>query len=251
MSRGDFAEALELLGRAVRIDPFGATVLQNFGNAQRRVGQLSQARETFARAIDLHPTNPNSSWMLGKLQVDDLGEISEGLRSFLTSAEIDRDDYEIAAYVAMTYLSLEMPAAALPWMQRALEDGPGTVSSIALEVVYLLLTGEEDRAMELAIDALLDRPSRFGSHSMLSDSLIIIAVDQLIGRGRADEAVRLLLDAAPKDEKYFAKPVYAKRHNAMLALNEMPRRWLVALACAYRATGEIRKAADTLETIAV
>lgn len=59
------------------------------------------------------------------------------------------------------------------------------------------------------------------------------------------------LGAAPKDEKYFAKPVDAKRHNAMLALNEMPRRWLVALACAYRATGEIRKAADTLETIAV
>lgn len=251
MFRGEFGEALELLGRALRIDPFGASVLQSLGIAQQRVGRFRQARETFARAIDLHPENPNSPWMLGKLQVNDLGEISGGLRSFLSSAEIDQDDYEIAAYVAMTYLSLEMPAEAEPWMRRALEDGPGTVTSIALETVYLMLTGAEDRATQLAIDALLDRPSRFGSHSMLSDSLIIIAVDQLIEQGRADEAVQLLIDAAPRNDAYSMQAGELQRHDAMLARNDMPRRWLVALACAYRATGESQKAAETLEKIAV
>jgi len=250
MFRGDYDRALELLERAVRIDPFGATALQNFGQAQQRTGQLSEARETFSRAIDLHPTNPNSSWMLGKLQVNSLGEISGGLNSFLNSAALDQEDFEIAAYVAMTYLSLEMPGAAEPWLKRALADGPDTVTTKSLEAVYLMLTGEKLRATQLAMDTLLNRPERFGAHAMLSDSLIIIAVNELIEQGRANEAVTLLEDTAPRHGQEQEVATDPEQHEAVMAMREIPRRWMVALACAYQAAGQQQKAIDTLERVA-
>ena len=248
MYRGKFDEALQLLGRAIRIDPFGASVLQNFGMAQQQVGQFEQARETFARAVDLHPANPNNSWMLGKLQVGDLGEISGGLQSFLSSADIDRDDYEIAAYVAMTYLSLEMPEAAEPWLQRAMTDGPGTVTSRALEAVFLMLSGEEESALRLAIDTLRDRPSRFSAHGMLSDSLIIIAVNQLIEQGQAEEAVELLEVEGPKFREMPKMPLDLEISDEIRPIHDIPRRWMVALASAHHAAGRPQKAADLLES---
>ena len=250
MGRGDYDQALALLERAVRIDPFGATALQNFGQAQQRNGQLGEARETFSRAIDLHPTNPNSSWMLGKLQVNSLGEISGGLTSFLNSAALDQDDFEIAAYVAMTYLSLEMPGAAEPWLERALADGPDTVTTKSLEAVYLMLTGEKVRAMQLAMDTLVNRPERFGAHAMLSDSLIIIAVNELIEQGRADEAITLLEDGPPRHENVQEVPTDREQQEVVMAMREIPRRWMVALACAYEAAGQQQNAIDTLERVA-
>lgn len=247
MFRGEFDEALEILGRAVRIDPFGATVLQNLGWAQQQFGQFEQARQTFSRAIDLHPDNPNHPWMLGKLQVGHLGEISGGLQSMLSSADIDHDDYEIAAYVAMTYLTLEMPEAAAPWLQRAMTDGPGTVTTRVVEAVDLVLRDEDEGAALLAIEALRNRPSRFGAHGMLADSLIIIAVNQLIVTGRAEEAVALLETEESNYSNFPSLPPGPQAQDTMLAVRDIPRRWSVALASAYRAAGRPQKATEIVE----
>jgi len=74
----------------------------------------------------------------------------------------------------------------------------------------------------------------------------------LSGEGRTKQyACCLLLDASPKYESFSTKLADALRHDAMLTLNDMPRRWLVALASAYRAAGESQKVTETLEKIAV
>jgi TolB-like protein/DNA-binding winged helix-turn-helix (wHTH) protein/lipopolysaccharide biosynthesis regulator YciM len=247
MHRGDVGEALEILDRALRIDPFGATVLQNLGRAQQQVGQFAQARQTFSRAIDLHPENPNHQWMLGKLQVDHLGEISGGLESLLNSAAIDRDDYEIAAYVAMTYLTLEMPEAAEPWIQRAMRDGPGTVTSRALETVGLLLRGEDGNATNLAIETLQSQPSRFSAHGMLSESLIYVAVNQMVAAGKADDAVDLLETEGLKFRESPRMTLDPQVQDAVLVYHDIPRRWSVALASAYLASGRQEKASEIIE----
>jgi len=255
--QGRFENSLQLLGRAVRFDPFGSSVLMKFGNAQQRVGLFDDARESFERSIRANPANPNNTWMLGKLQVADLGELAGGLQSFLQSAETDPRDYEIAAYVGLTYLSLDMADAATPWLERAAELGPDSVTTHALEAVYHAQSGDDARAAEVAQRALTERSYRFGSHSMITGSLIIIAVNYLIENGRAGEAVALLENAGPR------KPVDDGEANRnmpdderlseefLLAFADIPRRRLIALAAAYRADGRQEMAAQALEKAVV
>jgi TolB-like protein/DNA-binding winged helix-turn-helix (wHTH) protein/Flp pilus assembly protein TadD len=247
MFRGEYEAAIEILGRALRIDPFGATVLQNLGRVQQQTGQLAAARQTFARAVDLHPDNPNHPWLLGKLQVEGLGELADGLRNLLASAEIDQDDYEIAAYVAMTYLTLEMPGAAAPWIERATTNGPNTVTSKVIETVDLLLRGENEAAMEISVDAIRNRPARFGAHEMLSDSLIVVSAGELIESGRASDAVDLLENVQPKFADFSELPLDREIEDTMIAVHDIPRRIAVALAGAYHEAGQPEKAIAIVE----
>ena len=85
---------------------------------------------------------------------------------------------------------------------------------------------------------------------MLSDSLIIIAVNGLIEQGRADEAVTLLEDAAPRHGDKQEVPTDPEQQEPVMAMGEIPRRWMVALACAYQAAGQQQNAIDTLERMA-
>jgi len=252
---GEFDTALQLLGRAVRFDPFGSGALMKFGNAQQRVGLFAGARESFERARQSNPSNPNNAWMLGKLQVEDLGELAEGLNSFLHSAETDPKDYEIAAYVGMTYLSLDMLDAAEPWRRRAVELGPDTVTTQALEVAYLAQAGNEAHAAALAQQAIAERSMRFGAHSMITGSMIIIAVNHLIENGQADEAVQLLEKTARRaaDNGESDNPDFDARlsEEFLLAFADIPRRRLVALAAAYRAAGRQDLAAQALQKAVV
>lgn len=255
--QGNFENSLQLLGRAVRFDPFGSSVLMKFGNAQQRVGLFDEARESFERSIRANPANPNNTWMLGKLQVADLGELAVGLQSFLRSAESDPRDYEIAAYVGMTYLSLDMVDEAMPWIQRAAELGPDSVTTHALEAVYHAQAGDDARAAEVAQQAITERSYRFGTHSMITGSLIIIAVNYLIENGQADEAVALLENAG---QGRADKDIGANRNmqddqrlseEFLLAFADIPRRRLIALAAAYRADGRQEMAAQALEKAVV
>jgi len=253
--QGNFEIALELLGKAVRFDPFGASVLMKFGNAQQRVGLFDEARESYERSIRANPGNPNNTWMLGKLQVAELGDLADGLHSFLQSAETDPRDYEIAAYVGMTYLSLDMVDEAVPWLERASELGPDTITTHALAAAFHSQAGDDARAAEVAQRAIAERPYRFGAHSMITGSLIIIAVDYLIENGRADEAVSLLENAGRRpDGQDGNQPMNDDgrlSEEFLLAFADIPRRKLIALAAAYRAAGHQDLAAQALEKAVV
>ncbi len=246
MSRGDVQESLNLVRRAIRLDPFGSEPLTFYGRTQARLGQPKDASESYLKAIDLHPGNPNFPWLRGKLQVGELGEISDGLVSFLKAAEIDQNDYEIAAYVAMTYLSLEMFDAAEPWIKRANTDGRGTITTSALNAIFYALTGQGERAAELSVAAVRSRKERFGAHAMLTKSLLILAGGHLIENGMADEAVTLFEEASPLQSYIRNKTLHGNVAEARLALNDIPKRWLVAKACAYDAAGLPGKASQML-----
>ena len=247
---GDVPRARQLLERAARIDPFASNVLHTYAFAQRQAGAIDKARDVLVRAVELHPGNPNPPWLLGRLQVNDLGEVSDGPNNFLMSARYDRADYEIAAYVAMTYLTLEMPGAAQPWIDRALRDGPGAVTSQVLESVRLVLDGRGDQAAVIAEDALREKSYRFTPHSPLTASLLTIATHELLSSGRVDDAVDLLEDTMPADKLAPAMQPGDDRLETVLAYADLPRRWLVALACAYREAGDESRAQWALDRVA-
>ena len=139
-----------------------------------------------------------------------------------------------------------MPEAAAPWIRRATKDGAGTVTSSVVEIVDLVLRGEEEAAATLATEALRNRPNRFGAHEMLSDSLLIIASQSLIEADRAEEAVALLERKEAEPREFQGMPLDAQDQDAMLGFHDIPRRWTLTLASAYRATGRPEKAREII-----
>lgn len=247
---GDVDRARQLLERAARIDPFGPMVLSHYGYAQRQLGAIDRAYAALLRAVEVEPGNPNPPWMLGKLQANDLGNVSGGLQSFLQSARNDDEDYEIPAYIALTYLTLEMPDAAEPWVKRALEDGPDTVTTQATEAVRLTLLGNENAGAAIAIRALEEKSYRFTAHALATAPLIMIATSDLLGSGRAEDAVRLFEASIPEAKGVLLTDEASVQHYDALAYSDLPRRWLLSLAYAYKAAGRDEDLQRILDHIA-
>jgi TolB-like protein/DNA-binding winged helix-turn-helix (wHTH) protein/Tfp pilus assembly protein PilF len=243
---GELDAAGQVFDRALRIDPYGASALMKYAWLKHRVGDTDEARATIERAMELHPTNPNLPWMLGKLQVSDLGDLAGGLRSMLRAAELDTQDYEIAAYVAMTYLTLGMPEAAEPWLERAMRDGPDTATSQAVEATYLQLTGQKRQATEVSTTAIRERDHRWLFHDLLFNNLIVIAVRNLLDEGRVDYAIQLLEDTLPTAATILGMGQIVDIEGNMMMMQE-PVPWLVALAYAYAERGDSEKSSELIE----
>lgn len=241
---GDVAEAQALFERALRIDPFGIDVLMKYGRAQWIDGAVDDARATFARGADLHPKNPNFPWLLGLLQVSQFGELAGGLQNFLRAAELDPRDFEIAAYIAITYLTLDMPAAARPWIDRALERGPRVATSLAAESVWLALGGDEERAGRLSASVLEGDGYYFRGHALLTDALHVLATDSLI-RDRQPEAAIALMQKSAAAGKKHDREYGVEESNA----DRISPRVLLSLASAYKAAGQPQRAARTLRAL--
>lgn len=242
---GELEAAGHALERALRIDPYGASALMKYAWLKQRTGDIDEAWATIERAKELHPTNPNLPWMLGLLQVGELGDLVGGLKSFLRAAELDTQDHEIAAYVAMTYLTLGMPQSAEPWIERAMRDGPDTATSHAVEATYLQLTGQKRQATEVSTTAIRDRDYRWFYHDLLFNNLIVIAVRNLLDEGRVDYAIQLLEDTLPTAESIVGMGRIVDIEGKMMTMQE-PVAWLVALACAYAERGDSEKASELI-----
>jgi TolB-like protein/DNA-binding winged helix-turn-helix (wHTH) protein/Flp pilus assembly protein TadD len=251
MIHGEFAAAAQAFERALRIDPYGSAPLMRYASLKHDMGDLEEARSTIERAIELHPTNPNLPWKLGMMQVSALGDLAGGLENFLRSATLDTQDYEIAAYVAMTYLSLGMQDAALPWIARAKNDGPDTATSQAIEATYLQLTGEKSRATSIAITAIRDHDHRLYFHGLLSRNLLVIAVRNLLDDGRVDYAIQLLEDGLSHSATDPGAWRNVEVEGSMTEVQQFSDAWLVALAYAHSERGNAGKALELVKNFSV
>lgn len=249
MIHGDLAAADQAFERALRFDPYGSAAMMRYAGLKHRIGDVDSATATIRRAIELHPTNPNLPWVLGKIHVVDFGDLATGLEYFLLSAQLDPQDYEIAAYVAMTYLSLGMQDAAAPWIERAKSDGPDTATSQAVEATYLQVTGQESQATSVSTTAIRDRDYRLHFHEILSNNLVAIALRNLLDDGRADSAVQLLEGALPHSETVLGMQRNAEVEGSVATMHKYSGPWQVALAFAHEERGDSEIAATLIEKI--
>lgn len=250
---GDVEKARQLLDRALRIDPFSANILHSYAFVQRQLGEIDIALEALTRAVDLHPDNPNPRWMLGKIQAGEFGRLAQALENFLGAAERDPSDYEIAAYVAAAYLSLDMPEAALPWIRKAEQIGPeDSITTRSVHAIYAKLNGDHERAAEIAMTGLKERDYRFMAHMLLTKPLLNLAASESSLDGQASAAADFLNDQAPdpaeKAEMFLGEDVDFQR---MMAVSDLPRRWFVALAVAATEGGDEQLRSRALEQLAM
>ena len=249
MINGELEAAGRAFERALRVDPYGFSPLMKNASLKIRVGDIVEAISVIERAIFLHPTNPNGPWVLGKIKVGEYGDLAGGLEDFLRSAALDLHDYEIAAYVAMTYLSLGMYDEAEPWIRRAKVDGPNTATTQAIVATYLQLTDQQAKATLVSTKAIENRDYRLHFHSILSNNLVVIAVRNLLEDRRADYAIELLEDAMPNPNTALGMQRNAEVEGSLATLNKISGSWLVALAFAHYEKGDTVKALELIKDI--
>ena len=240
-----------MLDRAMRVDPFSVRILQSVANVNRMFGDIAAAHDTIGRAIKLRPENPNLWWVLGQIQAAEEGKLADGLESFLTSAESDPSDYEIAAYVAATYASLEMQAPAAHWLDRSDRLGPDDAfTTWALRAAFEQIDGQGDAAVDSAGSGFRDRGYRFWSHPLLTAPLLNVLVSEADGPDGAEAVARLLLDNVPEPANLAgdSQPGELGSRSA-LTKDDMPRLWFIAIAAAYKRSGNLTGAQEALEVL--
>lgn len=248
---GEVRESRRLLSRALRVDPFSNAVLHSYAIAERQFGAIDNAEWALERAVDLHPKNPNPVWLLGTLQARDQGRLAQGLDNFRLAAELDTDDYEIAAYVAATYLTLGMSEAAEPWIERAERDGHGSATTLALHAITEAIRGQSASAAEISLDALRQGSYRIHAHSLITRAFLTLAIADLAGSDDPGSAIAGLESLAPAKKMNPDALAVAEDLDAQLAFSDLSRHWLVGLATAYRAAGLDEKLASAMDGLAV
>ena len=145
---GHQREAVELLARAVRIDPTNASFHSDLGNALHACGELDQAVRAFRTAIRLAPNEVNFHFNLGNA-LNLMGEPEAALPAYRRALEIEPDHPVFHNNLGNTLQVLDRPDDAAKVPERAVKLEPRYVDAY----FNLGLVHESREDFDAAIDA--------------------------------------------------------------------------------------------------
>jgi len=96
--------ALELLDRALELDPLARNPQLQYGNQLQRLGRLNEARERYLYLIDLYPDYGSAYHQLGHLE-EDAGRLDQAVRWLERALELD-DEARLHQDLAWLYAAL-------------------------------------------------------------------------------------------------------------------------------------------------
>lgn len=131
--RGRNSQAIDLLGRAIRLEPRGATLHNDLGEAHRAAGNFDQAQACYRRSIQLNPNLAITHLNLGrvlriKLQHD------EAIRVLRRAIELEPDNFDAHHNLACALLfrgDYEQGWQEYTWRTRAAAH-PGSCKTLPL-----------------------------------------------------------------------------------------------------------------------
>lgn len=123
VARGEYAEGVEVLERAVALRPDHAATRVEHGIALATVGRKADAEQTLTRAVELRPDLAEAWFNLGLLAWE-RGDKTEAYRRF--ERAVAADARFVKAMGNLAYLDLEAGRAdaALRWLDRVLAIDP-------------------------------------------------------------------------------------------------------------------------------
>ena len=221
---GEGKQAVELIGRAVRLDPENAMYHSNLGVALDRIGKREEAVSAYRKALEIQPSFPDAHLNLGvsylsrrkpresmacfrkaiELKPDytdayynlgnlfkDLSRLNEAAGCYQKALSINPAHQEARYNLGITWKTLGQLDAAQTCFQEVLRKRPGYVKALAAQVDVLMRMGRFDDAREM-VRPLVVRGSR--------DPEILVAYAQMAGRfDYRAEAVDLLKTALAGD----------------------------------------------------
>ncbi len=178
MRQGNTGEAIELLRRAVELDPGHLESRLELARAYQRSGQKRLADETFREAGRLEREQRRlareraeaSYHRIHALDLLDKGKPQEALKSFADALSHDPADPDLLREAAEAALAAKDPQEARQYLDRAVKIAPSRASLRRARGETLLALGETEAAiLELQEAARID-PADPAPHRLLADA---------------------------------------------------------------------------------
>jgi predicted O-linked N-acetylglucosamine transferase (SPINDLY family) len=164
------ADAAELVGRAVALEPGLAEAHNDRGVILAARGKFAEAAASFERAIALRPDHADARINLG-VALHRLGRLDEAVTHFERALAGSPAAVTAHLHLAMTLRQLGRPAAAASHYERALALRPGLVEAHAGLGVVLDELGRRDDALMHCERAVALRPDAAGLRNNLANVL--------------------------------------------------------------------------------
>lgn len=221
---GEGKQAVELIGRAVRLDPENAMYHSNLGVALDRIGKREEAVSAYGKALEIQPSFPDAYLNLGasymsqrrpkdamacfrkaiELKPDytdayynlgnllkDFSRLKDAAKCYQKAIEIDSSHQEAKYNLGITLKTLGKLEAAQRCFDDVLIKNPGYNRAIAAQVDVLMRMGKFDEGYR-RIKPLID--------SGVRDPDTLVAYAQMAGRFDYRKKAIELLEAAISKE---------------------------------------------------
>jgi TolB-like protein/Flp pilus assembly protein TadD len=199
---GRLAEAETIYREMIRIDPLSEKAHERLAVTFNLRGMYAEAKEVIEKYKRI---NPNTSTMraVEYLAARATGEWADAVSALTQTIEIDPDDVDAPAALGIMYLTLNMPAEARFWFDRAIQVNSQRVIARAGPILLnYYLQQNDDNNYRLAVELLEDNnvPYWF-SH----DAALLAVTEYAASTDRHDAVLKVLSNLYPH---LFDNPPY-------------------------------------------
>jgi len=195
-------QAIEVLQSGLMIDPLEAELHRVLGKIYMQDKRLDEARASLQRSLELAPDNPNNYGTMADLEraADNLPAALDWNRQ---ASLVDRQDHEIATFIAEDLYSLSLPEEGDYWLARVQALVPGSSAERGLEMQRALARNDTQQAMELSAALIADQVE---DRQGVFQTAVFTYVDIMLKEDRAREAYDFLVSVRPETTRYDEPP---------------------------------------------
>ncbi|UCB51946.1 MAG: tetratricopeptide repeat protein [Candidatus Zixiibacteriota bacterium] len=148
-----FAEAIPFFQKRAEADPDNANAHLNLALSYLKLEKYQDAVEPLEKVVELKPDKASAHDLLARVYFN-LDRFAQAKDSYLAELKLDPSKCEINANVGYCYLQLKNPAAAVPYLRKAVGCFPRNVSYLLMLGQSLETSGNIDDAYEFYMKVL-------------------------------------------------------------------------------------------------
>ncbi|MGD8482330.1 MAG: tetratricopeptide repeat protein [Gammaproteobacteria bacterium] len=214
--RGDAPAALEYNWKALELDPLRADILWQRAGILNNLHRYDEAMAQYERMREVDPDAPNGYYGPANVYYHDLGRLDRAAEWYARSSEVDPSDYELPALAAMCFIHLEALDAALPWIERANQVGPGQSMPHVARMTRYRRAGQDEEALAMAREYIAK-----GMDERQEDYWAVLRLlrDNGLETGDYDEALAAYRAAVPQ---FFRYPIEDAAYRNYIGVDLVP-----------------------------
>jgi tetratricopeptide (TPR) repeat protein len=161
---------MELMQKALRLDPFSATVNYDVARLYEEAGRFDDAMAGYLRVVELEPDHAFAYVYIAAIHYLVYGRADESLIWYQKAAENDALSPSLQSAQAIAYLELGDADSARQWVDRGLQLGPETFWPLWGDLLHNVYTSD-DKAAEADARKLLEiYPRNWGALFILRNA---------------------------------------------------------------------------------